>query len=136
MLNKCQFIGNVGKDPEIRTMQNGDKVANLSLAVTERWKNKSTGQKEEKTEWVRFSVFNQGLVKVIENYVQKGSKLYIEGQIETRKWQDQSGEDKYSTEIVLRPYRGELQMLDSKNTQSSAPQNAPPQNDLEDEIPF
>jgi len=90
-------------------------VANLSLATSENWKDKNTGERKDKTEWHRVSVTNEGLIKVIENYVHKGSKLYIEGQLETRKWQDQNGQDKYSTEVVLRPYRGELTMLDSRN---------------------
>jgi len=113
-VNKVILVGNVGNEPEIRTFQNGGRVANLSLATSERWNDKATGEKKEKTEWHRVSVLNEGLVKVIENYVHKGSKLYIEGQLETRKWQDQSGQDKYSTEVVLRPYRGELTMLDAR----------------------
>ena len=113
-VNKVILVGNVGNDPEIRTFQNGGRVANLSLATSERWKDKATGENKEKTEWHRVSVLNEGLVKVIENYVNKGSKLYIEGQLETRKWQDANGQDKYSTEVVLRPYRGELTMLDAR----------------------
>ncbi|MGB0718973.1 MAG: single-stranded DNA-binding protein [Bdellovibrionales bacterium] len=115
-VNKVILVGNVGNDPEIRTFQNGGRVANLSLATSERWNDKATGEKKERTEWHRVSVLNEGLVKVIESYVKKGSKLYIEGQLETRKWQDQNGQDRYSTEVVLRPYRGELTMLDSRNS--------------------
>lgn len=124
-LNKAILIGNVGKDPEIRSMQSGDRVASFSLATSERWKNKD-GEKQEKTEWHRVSCFNQGLVKVIENYVKKGSKIYLEGQIETRKWTDKDGVEKYSTEIILRPFKSELVLLDSKN---SEPENH------DDEIP-
>jgi len=113
-VNKVILVGNVGNEPEIRTFQNGGRVANLSLATSESWKDKNSGEKRDKTEWHRISVTNEGLVKVIENYVHKGSKLYIEGQLETRKWQDANGQDKYSTEVVLRPYRGELTMLDSR----------------------
>lgn len=114
-VNKVILVGNVGNEPEIRTFQNGGRVANLSLATSERWNDKSSGEKKERTEWHRVSVLNEGLIKVIENYVHKGSKLYIEGQLETRKWQDQNGQDKYSTEVVLRPYRGELTMLDARS---------------------
>jgi len=113
-VNKVILVGNVGNDPEIRAFQNGGRVANLSLATSESWKDKNTGERRDKTEWHRVSVTNEGLVKVIENYVKKGSKLYIEGQLETRKWQDANGQDKYTTEVVLRPYRGELTMLDSR----------------------
>lgn len=113
-VNKVILVGNLGKDPEIRSMQSGDKVASFSIATSESWKDKSSGEKKEKTEWHRISVFNQGLVKVIENYVKKGSKVYIEGQLETRKWTDKDGQEKYTTEVVLRPFRGELTMLDNK----------------------
>lgn len=113
-VNKVILVGNVGNDPEIRSFQNGGRVANLSLATSESWKDKATGERKDKTEWHRVSVLNEGLVKVIESYVHKGSKLYIEGQLETRKWQDANGQDKYSTEVVLRPYRGELTMLDAR----------------------
>jgi len=113
-VNKVILVGNVGNEPEIRSFQNGGRVANISLATSESWKDKNTGERKDKTEWHRISVTNEGLIKVIENYVHKGSKLYIEGQLETRKWQDANGQDKYSTEIVLRPYRGELTMLDAR----------------------
>ncbi len=113
-VNKVILIGNLGADPDVRTMQSGDKVVNLSVATSESWKDKMTGERKEKTEWHRVVIFNKGLVTVCENYLKKGAKVYIEGQIETRKWQDQSGQDKYTTEIVLRPFRGEMTMLDSR----------------------
>lgn len=114
-VNKVILVGNLGADPDVRSMQSGDKVVNLSIATSESWKDKATGERKEKTEWHRVVVFNQGLVNVCQNYLKKGAKVYIEGQIETRKWQDQaSGQDKYTTEIVLRPFRGELTMLDSR----------------------
>ncbi len=111
MLNKCQFIGNVGKDPEIRNTQDGKEIANLSLAVTERWKDKS-GERKEKVEWIRIVAFNEGLVRVIKSYVKKGSKIYIEGQMQTRKWTDKDGTEKYSTEVVLQNFGGQLILLD------------------------
>jgi single-strand DNA-binding protein len=113
MLNKCMFIGNLGRDPEIRTMQDGKKVANLSLGVSEKWKDKSTGEKKEKTEWVRVVIFGD-LAGVAEKYLSKGSKVYVCGQMQTRKWTDKDGADKYSTEIVLQGFRAELLMLDGK----------------------
>lgn len=115
-VNKVILVGNLGQDPEIRSFQSGDRVANFSIATSESWKDKATGEKKERTEWHRVSVTNQGLVKVIESYVKKGSKLYIEGKLETRKWTDQSGVEKYTTEVVLRPYGGELTLLDSRNS--------------------
>ncbi len=113
-VNKVILVGNVGKDPEVRSFQNGGRVASFSVATSENWKDKATGEKKERTEWHRISVMNDNLVSVVENYVKKGAKVYIEGQLETRKWTDQSGAEKYSTEIVLRPYRGELTLLDSR----------------------
>lgn len=115
-VNKVILVGNLGRDPEIRSMQSGDRVVNLSIATSENWKDKATGERREKTEWHRVVIFNQGLMTVCENYLKKGSKVYIEGQLETRKWTDQSGQEKYSTEVVLRPYRGELTMLDSRGS--------------------
>ena len=112
-VNKVILIGNLGADPDVRTMQSGDKVVNLSIATSENWKDKMTGERREKTEWHRVVIFNKGLVTVCENYLKKGAKVYIEGQVETRSW-EQNGEKKYTTEIVLRPYRGELTMLDSR----------------------
>ena len=139
-VNKVILVGNLGADPEVRTMQSGDKVVNFSLATGEKWKDKSTGEYKERTEWHRVVIFNQGLIKVAENYLKKGSKVYIEGQLETRKWTDNHGIEKYSTEVVLRPYRGEITMLDSKNdTQtghsSNSAQASVPE-EFEDEIPF
>lgn len=113
-LNKVQLLGNVGADPEIKSLNSGDRCANLRIATSETWKDKQTGEKKEKTEWHRVCVFGDGLVKVIESYVQKGSKIFIEGQLQTRKWQDQSGKDCYSTEIVLKPFNGQLILLGAK----------------------
>ena len=111
-LNKVMLIGNVGADPEIRSFQNGGKVANIRLATSERWKDRNSGEQQERTEWHTVAIFSEGLVNVVERYVKKGSKLFIEGQLQTRKWQDQSGNDRYSTEVVLRGYGGTLTMLD------------------------
>jgi len=113
-VNKVIIVGNLGNDPEVKTMQSGDKVVNLSIATSESWKDKATGERRENTQWHRVVVFNQGLVNVCENYLKKGAKVYIEGQMETRSW-EQDGQKKYTTEVVLRPYRGELTMLDSRN---------------------
>ena len=118
-VNKVILVGNLGADPDVRTMQSGDKVVNLSVATGESWKDKATGERRERTEWHRVVVFNQGLVNVCENYLRKGSKIYIEGQLETRSW-EQDGQKKYTTEVVLRPYRGELTMLDSRNSGAGA----------------
>lgn len=126
-INKAILIGHLGKDPEVRTLQNGGRVCNLSIATSESWKDKSTGERKERTEWHRVSIFNDNLVTVGEKYLRKGAKVYIEGQIETRKWQDQSGQDRYSTEVVLKQYRGELQMLDGKR--DAADQSAQSDND-------
>ena len=114
-VNKVMLIGNLGRDPEVKTMQNGGKVCNLSVATSESWKDKATGERKEKTEWHRVVVFNENIINVCENYLKKGAKVYVEGQLETRKWTDQSGQEKYSTEVVLRPFRGELTMLDSRS---------------------
>ena len=113
-VNKVILVGNLGRDPEIRSMQNGGRVANLSVATSESWKDRQSGERREKTEWHRVVIFNENLLDVAEKYLTKGSKVYIEGQLQTRKWQDQSGVDKYSTEVVLQRFRGELQMLDSR----------------------
>ena len=113
-VNKVILIGNLGQDPEIRTFQNGGKIANLRIATSETWKDKNTGERKERTEWHTIAVHSEPLVRVAEQYLRKGSKVYIEGQLETRKWQDQSGNDRYSTEVALRPFRSELQMLDGK----------------------
>ena len=113
-VNKVILIGNLGRDPEVRSFPSGGKVCNLRIATSERWRDKATGENRERTEWHSVAIFNEGLVRVAEQYLRKGSKVYIEGQLETRKWQDQSGADRYSTEVVLRPYRGELTMLDGR----------------------
>jgi single-strand DNA-binding protein len=113
-VNKVILVGNLGKDPEVRRLGSGDPVVNLSLATSESWKDKATGERKEKTEWHRVVIFNENLARVAEQYLRKGSKVYIEGKLETRKWQDQSGQDRYSTEIVLQRFRGELVLLDSR----------------------
>ena len=156
-INKVILIGNLGNDPEVKTMQSGDRVANLSVATSESWKDKATGERKERTEWHRVVVFNQNLINVCENYLKKGSKIYVEGQLETRSW-EQDGQKKYTTEVVLRPYRGEITMLDSKgssgggfasqgqddygsgfgggSSSSAKSSSRAPVNELEDEIPF
>lgn len=163
-VNKVILIGNLGRDPEVRTFQNGGKVCNLRIATSETWKDRNTGERKERTEWHTVAIFSEPLVRVAEQYLKKGSKVYIEGQLETRKWQDQSGQDKYSTEVVLRPYRSELTMLDGRDGggnggnfgggtgggnqmgyedrdygggQGGGGQSSPaPSRDLDDEIPF
>lgn len=148
-LNKVMLIGNVGKDPEIRSFQNGGSVANLSLATSESWRDKTTGERKERTQWHRIAVFNEGIVKVIEKYVKKGDKLFIEGQLETRKWTDNSGQEKYAIEVVLRPFHGQLTMLsdnrrrgdggdsDDHGEREPAPGGIkPPREILDDDIPF
>lgn len=139
-LNKCMFIGNLGKDPEVRVMQNGKKVANLSLAVTETWK--QDGEKKERTEWVRVVIFG-ALADIAENYTQKGSKVYVCGSMQTRKWADQSGTEKYSTEVVLQGFGAELILLDGKAKSDDRPvaDNAKATRgghmaDLDDDVPF
>ncbi len=113
-VNKVILVGNLGRDPEIRSTQDGTKVANLSVATSENWRDKNSGERREKTEWHRVVVFNDRIVDVAEKYLKKGAKVYIEGQLQTRKWTDQSGAEKYTTEIVLQKYRGELTMLDGR----------------------
>ena len=158
-VNKVILVGNLGRDPEVRQFQNGGKVCNLRIATSENWKDRNTGERREKTEWHSVAIFSEPLARIAEQYLRKGSKVYIEGQLETRKWQDQSGQDRYSTEVVLRPYRGELTLLDSRgegggnygggsgggysDDQSSGygggqgrPAPAPANTDLDDEIPF
>ena len=107
-------MGNLGRDPEVRSFQNGGKVCNLRIATSENWKDRNTGERRERTEWHSVAIFSEPLARIAEQYLRKGSKVYIEGQLETRKWQDQSGQDRYSTEVVLRPYRGELTLLDGR----------------------
>jgi len=148
-LNKVLLIGRLGADPEIKQMVNGKSVARLSLATSNSWKDKNTGEKKEKTEWHRVVIFNEGLVNVVQQYVKKGAQVYVEGQLTTRKWTDQkSGQDKYSTEIVLQGYNSTFTMLSGKNNQDSSLQNESetksalpsaddiPNSDLDDEIPF
>jgi single-strand DNA-binding protein len=118
-LNKVTLIGNLGKDPEIRKTQDGRPIASFSIATTESWKDKNTGEKREKTEWHNIVVFNEGLCGVIEKYIKKGSKIYIEGQLQTRKWQDKDGHDRYTTEVVLQGLNSQLIMLDGRNQASS-----------------
>lgn len=113
-VNKVILVGNLGADPEIRTLNSGDRVANLRVATSESWRDRGSGEKRERTEWHRVVIFNDNLVKVAENYLRKGSKVYIEGAIQTRKWTDQQGQEKYSTEVVLQKFRGELTMLDGR----------------------
>ena len=149
-LNKVLLIGRLGADPEVKQMVNGKNVARLSLATSQSWKDKSTGEKKEKTEWHRIVVFNEGLVKVVQQYLKKGAQIYVEGQLSTRKWKDeQSGQDKYSTEIIIQGYNSSLTMLGGTNSsginQSTSPQKdtkssnddlSISQNDLDDDIPF
>ena len=149
-LNKVQLIGRLGADPEIKQMVNGKNVARLSLATSQSWKDKTSGERKEKTEWHRIVIFNEGLVNVVQQYLKKGANIYVEGQLTTRKWKDESsGQDKYSTEIVLQGYNSNLTMLDGKNkseqnsnlisqNKSSLPKDNINQDvsDLDDEIPF
>ena len=114
-VNKVIIVGNLGRDPEVRTFQNGGKVCNLRIATSENWKDRNTGERKERTEWHSVAIFSEPLARIAEQYLRKGSKVYIEGQLETRKWQDQSGQDRYTTEVVLRPYRGELTLLDGRD---------------------
>ncbi|MEE4201774.1 single-stranded DNA-binding protein [Erythrobacter sp.] len=113
-LNKVMLIGNLGKDPEIRSFQNGGRVCNLALATSETWKDKNTGDRQERTEWHNIAIFSDGLINVCENYLKKGSKIFVEGKLQTRKWQTQDGQDRYSTEVVLRGFDGTLTMLDGR----------------------
>tara|TARA_R110000772_G_scaffold14903_1_gene42659 strand:- start:758 stop:1309 length:552 start_codon:yes stop_codon:yes gene_type:complete len=119
-VNKVILVGNLGADPEVRSFQNGGKVANLRIATSETWKDKNSGERREKTEWHTVAIFNEGLVRIAEQYLKKGSKVYLEGQLQTRKWQDQSGADKYSTEVVLQGFGGTLTMLDAPNGNSNS----------------
>jgi single-strand DNA-binding protein len=149
-VNKVIIIGNLGQDPEVRSFDNGGEVVNLSVATSETWKDRNTGERRERTEWHRIAIFNPGLVTVAKNYLKKGSKVYIEGQLETRKWQDQEGKDRYSTEVVMRPYRSELTMLDGRggngggqsgydagaDAGAGGQDQSAPARDIDDEIPF
>ncbi|MGB0635192.1 MAG: single-stranded DNA-binding protein [Paracoccaceae bacterium] len=149
-LNKVMIIGNLGADPEVRTFQNGGKVCNLRIATSESWKDKNTGERRDKTEWHSVSIFAEGLVRICEQYLKKGSKVFVEGSLQTRKWQDQSGADRYSTEVVLQGFNGTLTMLDSR-AGSNGDFDSPKDNnelssnsdtfsnsasDIDDEIPF
>jgi single-strand DNA-binding protein len=148
-VNKCIIVGNLGADPEVRSMQSGDKLVNLSVATSETWRDRQSGERREKTEWHRVVIFNENLVKVAEQYLKKGAKIYLEGALQTRKWQDQNGQDRYATEIVLQKYRGELTMLDGKSEgqggqqptgqgsgQGSGSNAAMAGGDIDDDIPF
>lgn len=145
-VNKVILVGNLGRDPEIRSFNNGDRVANLRIATSEQWRDKATGERREKTEWHQVVVLNENLIKVCESYLKKGSTIYIEGSLQTRKWTDQQGVEKYSTEIVLKPFNGVLTMLGGKpqddgggrrDTQSSNTQSGQRESyDLNDDIPF
>lgn len=117
-VNKVILVGNLGADPEVRRLPSGDPVVNMRLATSDQWRDKQTGERRERTEWHNIVIFNENLARVAENYLRKGSKVYIEGALQTRKWTDQSGQDRYTTEIVLQRYRGELQMLDSRGDRS------------------
>ena len=119
-VNKVILVGNLGRDPEVRNTQNGDPIVNMSLATSESWKDRTPGERRERTEWHRVVIFNENLGRIAQQYLRKGSKVYIEGQLQTRKWQDQSGQDKYSTEVVLQRFRGELTMLDSRADSSGS----------------
>jgi single-strand DNA-binding protein len=144
-VNKVILIGRCGADPEVRSFQGGGKVVNLRLATFEAWKDKATGERKERSEWHSVAIFNEGLAKIAEQYLRKGSRVYIEGQLSTRKWQDQTGADRYTTEVVLRPYNGALTLLDGAGgdrgqDQGGAPAGGfgggMPGNDMDQEIPF
>jgi single-strand DNA-binding protein len=156
-VNKVILVGNLGRDPEIRNLQDGNKVANLSVATSESWRDKTTGERRDKTEWHRVVVFNERIIDVVEKYLKKGAKVYLEGALQTRKWTDQSGVEKYTTEVVLQRFRGELTMLDSRGggggseggggesgdeggaySGGSSPRGGgrAPAGDLDDDIPF
>ena len=143
-VNKVILVGNLGKDPEVRRMTSGDPVVNLSVATSENWKDKATGERKERTEWHRVVIFNENLAKVAEQYLRKGAKVYLEGQLSTRKWTDKDGVEKYTTEIVLNRFRGELVMLDAKGEgggarisgASESPASFDRGSDMDDEIPF
>ncbi|MEE8140134.1 MAG: single-stranded DNA-binding protein [Alphaproteobacteria bacterium] len=148
-VNKVILVGNLGRDPEVRSTQDGAKIVQLSMATSESWKDKATGERRERTEWHRVVIFNERLADVAEQYLRKGSKLYVEGQLQTRKWQDKEGLDRYTTEIVLGRFRGELTMLDSRSSEGGGAGGGPSEepaaagagggggaSDLDDEIPF
>ena len=127
-VNKVILLGNLGRDPEIRSMQSGSKMASFSIATSKRWKDKTTSEQKEKTSWHNIVVFGDGLVDIVEKYVKKGSKIYVEGELQTRKWQDQEGKDRYTTEVILQGYNSNLTLLDSRNS-SNIPQESSISND-------
>jgi single-strand DNA-binding protein len=147
-VNKCILVGNLGRDPEIRALNNGDKVASFSIATSETWRDKATGERKERTEWHNVVIFNENIVRVAEAYLRKGSKVYLEGQLQTRKYQDRDGHERSITEVVLQRFRGELTLLDGKpagddvpraaasDARAYADKKAPARADLDDEIPF
>lgn len=156
-VNKVILVGNLGRDPEVRSFQNGGRVANFTMATSENWKDRQSGERRERTEWHRIAVYNEGLVNVVERFLRKGSKVYVEGQLETRKWTDQQGQERYTTEVALRPFRSELTMLDGRGDGGGPPGDDPYRgpaadagepaggqpasayggpDDLDDEIPF
>lgn len=139
-LNRATLIGNLGRDPEFRSMQDGSRIATLSLATSETWRDRSSGERKERTEWHRIVIFNPGLAEIAEKYLHKGSKVYIEGALHTRKWTDQGGYDHYTTEITLGRFNGALTLLDGaprpNETDNTAPPDPAPSSDLNDDIPF
>lgn len=148
-VNKVILLGHLGRDPEVRSFQNGGRIVSFRLATGDAWKDKQTGERKERTEWHSVSITNEALARIAEQYLRKGSKVYIEGQLETRKWLDKDGQDRYTTEVVLRPYRGELTLLDGKGEGGEARDNGyaesrpahggkgrDPRPELDDEIPF
>jgi single-strand DNA-binding protein len=145
-VNKAIIVGNLGKDPEVKRMQSGDRIANLTVATSESWRDKQSGERKERTEWHRITVISDKLAEIAEKYLRKGSKVYLEGQIETRKWQDKDGQDRYSTEVVIRQFGGVLTLLDSaggkadddadREAPSSKPATGGKSNNIDDDIPF
>lgn len=137
-LNKVTLIGHLGRDPEIRKNKGGSSIANLTVATSENWKDKKTGDKQERTEWHHVVVFTEHTADFLEKYAKKGSLVYVEGQLQTRKWQDKDGSDRYSTEVVVSGYNGQVLLMDGKSGKSSAPsqQQYAPQTDLDDDMPF
>jgi len=135
-VNKVLLIGNLGGDPEIRRTQDGKPVVNLSIATSETWRDKNTGERKEKTEWHRVVIWNEGLCKIAEQYLAKGSKVYIEGALQTRKWQDKDGKDRYSTEVVIQAFGGALTMLDGKSDNAPPSRVAGKGDDMNDDVPF
>ena len=132
-VNKVILLGNLGRDPEIRTMQSGSKMASFSIATSKRWKDRNTQEQKEKTSWHNIVIFGDGLVDIVEKYVKKGSKIYVEGELQTRKWQDKDGNDRYTTEVVLQGYNCNLTLLDSRNNTSNAVDNQSQDNSITDE---